>query len=166
MSVGAGRTWRRIAPWLALALALSVADQGLKLLASGTLDYGVPNPVLPGFNLTLLHNTGAAFSLLDGASGWQRWFFTGIAVVVGAGIVVWLATLAPGQRWAPLALALILGGAAGNLVDRLRLGYVVDFIQVYYAEWYWPAFNLADAAICVGAAMLILRGPRPHEADT
>lgn len=156
---------RRLVPWLAFALVLCAADQALKLLATAELHYAVPVPVLPGFNLTLLHNTGAAFSLLDGASGWQRWFFTGIALVVGAGVVIWLATLAPGQRWAPLALALILGGAAGNVVDRVRLGYVVDFIQLYYESWYWPAFNLADAAICVGAVMLVLRGPRPPRVD-
>jgi signal peptidase II len=132
------------------------------------LTYGVPYPVVPGFNLTLLYNTGAAFSLLDEASGWQRWLFTGITVIVGIGIVIWLATLDAGQRWAPLALALILGGALGNLIDRVYLGYVVDFIQIYYDRWSWPAFNLADSAICVGAVMLIIRGPRHSQqrADT
>lgn len=156
--------WQRMRPWLAFAVALCVADQALKLIATATLTYGIPLPVVPGLNLTLLHNTGAAFSLLDDASGWQRWFFAAIAVVVGGAVVWWLGSLAPGQRWAPLALALILGGAAGNLFDRIWLGYVVDFIQVYYDRWYWPAFNLADSAITVGAVMLIVRGPRAGDA--
>ena len=152
--------WRSLRLWLALALALCVLDQLMKYFAGAYLTYGVPHPVVPGFNLTLLYNTGAAFSLLDNASGWQRWFFTGITVVIGVGIVIWLATIDSDQRWAPLALALILGGALGNLIDRVFLGYVVDFIQIYYDRWSWPAFNLADSAICVGAVMLIARGPR------
>lgn len=158
----------RLLPWLALACLVCVVDQFTKQLATAALEYAVPRPVLPGFNLTLLHNTGAAFSLFHDQAGWQRWFFATIAIVVGAVVVWWLARLAPGQRWAPLALALVLGGACGNLVDRLLLGYVVDFIQVYYRDWYWPAFNVADSAISVGAVMLVLRGPRTeleqHEA--
>lgn len=151
---------RNLTLWLAVALGIAVLDQLTKHLASSHLDYAVPRPLLPGLNLTLLHNTGAAFSLFHDQSGWQRWFFAAVAVVIGTAIVYWLATLEAGQRWAPLALALILGGAVGNLVDRLYLGYVVDFIDVYYGRWSWPAFNLADSAICVGAAMLIIRGPR------
>jgi signal peptidase II len=147
-------------PWLGVAIVVAVLDQLTKGLASHHLDYGVPHAVLPGFNLTLLHNTGAAFSLFHDQAGWQRWFFIAIAVIVGGGVAWWLARLEPGQRWAPLALALVLGGACGNLVDRVLLGYVVDFIQVYYQRWSWPAFNIADSAISVGAVMLILRGPR------
>lgn len=151
---------RHLRFWLGLALVVCLLDQGIKTLAVASLSYGVPVPMLPGFNLTLLHNTGAAFSLLDDASGWQRWFLSGVAVVVGIGVAFWLSTIDAGQRWAPLALALILGGAFGNLIDRLFLGYVVDFIEVYYDRWSWPAFNVADAAISVGAVMLIIRGPR------
>ncbi|MGR8919501.1 MAG: signal peptidase II [Gammaproteobacteria bacterium] len=153
------------AAWLSLAVVVAVLDQATKLGASNLLEYGRPLPVLPGFNLTLLHNTGAAFSLFHDQPGWQRWLFSAIALVVGAVVVFWMSRLDGRERWAPLALALILGGAAGNLVDRLRLGYVVDFIQVYYAQWSWPAFNVADSAIVVGAVMLILRGPRAAPAD-
>lgn len=151
---------RPIATWLGFALLICLADQITKGLASSALVYGVPEAVLPGFNLTLLHNTGAAFSLLSQESGWQRWFFTGIAVVVGIVVIAWLASLERAERWAACALALILGGAVGNLIDRIHLGYVVDFIQIYYQRWSWPAFNLADSAITVGAFMLIVRGPR------
>jgi signal peptidase II len=154
----------RLRWWLGAALGICLLDQLVKHLAGVYLSYGVPVPVMPGFNLTLLHNTGAAFSLLDDAAGWQRWLFSGIAVVVGAGVTFWLWTMDAGQRWAPLALTLILGGALGNLIDRLYLGYVVDFIEVYYGRWSWPAFNVADSAISVGAVMLIIRGPR-HEAS-
>ena len=150
---------RHLRFWLGLALGICLLDQGVKTLAGAYLTYGIPVPMLPGFNLTLLHNTGAAFSLLDDASGWQRWFFSGVAIVVGIGVAFWLSTMDASQRWAPLALALILGGAFGNLIDRLVLGYVVDFIDVYYDRWSWPAFNVADAAISVGAVMLIIRGP-------
>lgn len=142
--------------WLALAAAVGALDQVSKLAATAWLTYNVPLPVVPGFNLTLLHNTGAAFSLLNQAGGWQRWFFTGIAVVVVVAVVWWLARLDRAHRWDAWAFSLILGGAVGNLVDRLRLGYVVDFIQVYYRDWYWPAFNIADSAIFVGAGMLII----------
>ncbi len=151
--------WRHLRLWFALAVTLCVLDQLMKYFAGAHLTYGVPHPVMPGFNLTLLYNTGAAFSLFDDASGWQRWFFTGITVVIGVGIVFWLTTIGADERWAPAALALILGGALGNLIDRIYLGYVVDFIQIYYDRWSWPAFNLADSAICVGAVMLIVRGP-------
>ena len=150
---------RHVRLWLVLALALCLLDQLTKWLASVHLEYAVPVAVVPGFNLTLLHNTGAAFSLFNDADGWQRWLFSGIAVVVGVVVVVWLSLLRETERWAPCALALILGGAVGNLIDRLHHGYVIDFIQIYYERWSWPAFNLADSAITVGALMLILRGP-------
>ena len=145
--------------WLALALAICVLDQMTKLAAASYLSYGVPLSVMPGFNLTLVHNTGAAFSLLNQAAGWQRWLFSAIALVVAVGVIAWLSRMGPAQRWGPCALAFILGGAIGNLIDRLQLGYVVDFIEVYYHEWSWPAFNVADSAITIGALMLILRGP-------
>ncbi len=153
--------------WLGLALCVCILDQITKFWASSVLVYAVPEPVFAGFNLTLLHNTGAAFSFLNDQSGWQRWFFAAIALIVATVVVFWLAALERGQRWAPIALALVLGGAIGNLIDRLYFGYVIDFIQVYYQQWYWPAFNVADSAITVGAVMLIIRGPgtRPAPAD-
>ncbi len=141
--------------WLALALLVVVLDQLTKSLAVKLLTYAEPLAVFPSFNLTLLYNRGAAFSFLSDASGWQRWFF----VVVSAGATVfltlWLRRLKQDQLLLSIALALVLGGAVGNLIDRLWLGYVVDFIQVYYRQYYWPAFNLADSAISVGAVLLI-----------
>ncbi len=142
--------------WLLLSLLVVALDLFSKSLASEHLLYHQPLPVFPGFNLTLMHNEGAAFSFLSDAGGWQRWFFTAIAAVVSVVIVGWLLRLKAGQRGLAVALALILGGALGNLWDRLTLGYVVDFIQVYYQQWFWPAFNIADSAIFVGAALLII----------
>jgi signal peptidase II len=142
--------------WLWLSAVVIVLDLATKALASSQLVLHEPVPVFPGFNITLMHNTGAAFSLLSEASGWQRWFFTLIAIVVSVGIIIWLRRLGREQRWLAVALALILGGALGNLYDRLTLGYVVDFIQVYYDKWSWPAFNIADSAISVGAVILVL----------
>ena len=147
------------------AFTLCLLDQLVKFLAVSYLTYGVAYPVIPGFNLTLLHNTGAAFSLLDDQSGWQRWFFSCITISVSVGIVFWIASISASERWALSALSLILGGALGNLTDRISLGYVVDFIQIYYGQWFWPAFNVADAAICVGAVMLLIRGPLPRQAQ-
>jgi signal peptidase II len=121
-----------------------------------TLQYGVPVVILPVFNFTLQHNTGAAFSFLHDAGGWQRWLFSAIAIVVGIGIAVWMARLKRGQTLLMASLALILGGALGNVVDRLRFGYVVDFISVHYADYYFPAFNVADSAISIGAGLLLL----------
>jgi len=156
---------RHIRFWLLAACALCFLDQLVKYFAVSYLTYGVAYPVMPGFNLTLLHNTGAAFSLLDDQSGWQRWFLSCITIAVSIGIVFWIAFIDSSERWVLLALSLILGGALGNLTDRVSLGHVVDFIQIYYDRWFWPAFNVADAAICVGAVMLILRGPRSRQAQ-
>ena len=142
--------------WLLLSAIVVALDLWTKALASEYLAMYQPLPVFAGFNLTLMHNEGAAFSFLSTAGGWQRWFLSVIAAVVSVVIVVWLVRLKPRQHWLALALALILGGALGNLWDRLTLGYVVDFIQVYYREWYWPAFNIADSAIFVGAVILVL----------
>ena len=103
-----------------------------------------------------MHNHGAAFSFLSDAGGWQRYFFSGLAAAVSIGLVIWLARLSPEKRWEPIALALVLGGAVGNLYDRVTLGYVVDFIVVHYQGYYWPAFNLADSAISAGAIMLLI----------
>lgn len=143
-------------PWLGLALLIIGLDQASKLVALGALELHRPLAVLPGFNLMLTYNTGAAFSFLSEAGGWQRWLFTGFAVIVSGILLVWLYRLPRQARWLACALALILGGAIGNLWDRLQYGHVVDFIQVYYDKWYWPAFNLADSAITIGAIMLII----------
>lgn len=142
--------------WYGLALALVLLDQYTKGLASTHLEYGRPQEVFSWFSLTLAHNTGAAFSFLDGAGGWQRYFFTTVATVVSGVLVVWLFVMRRGQRLLALALALILSGAVGNLWDRVTLGYVVDFISVHYEQYYFPAFNVADSAITVGAACMIL----------
>ncbi len=144
--------------WLMLAAVVVVLDQLTKFGASAMLNYAEPVAIFPGLNFTLAHNTGAAFSLLSEASGWQRWFFAAIALVVSVVITAWLRQIGDGELWLPLALSLILGGAIGNFIDRLNFGYVVDFIQVYYKTWYWPAFNIADSAICVGAVVLVLSG--------
>ena len=113
-------------------------------------------PVLPSLNLTLVHNTGAAFSILRDAGGWQRWLFTGVAILVSIVVVQWIRQTPPERRLLLVGLALVLAGALGNLYDRVALGYVVDFIDVYYRQFSWPAFNIADSAICVGAGALIL----------
>lgn len=142
--------------WYLLALVVIVLDQYTKGLATAALDYGRPQPVFSWFNLTLQHNTGAAFSFLSDAGGWQRYFFSVVAVVISIALAVWLLTLSSGQWLLALSLGLILGGALGNLWDRLAHGYVVDFISVHYGGWYFPAFNIADSAISVGAACLLL----------
>lgn len=143
-------------PWLALALILVIADQFTKVLILGYYKLGDSTYVTSFFNVVRAHNTGAAFSFLAGASGWQRWLFTGIAVAA-VGFILWLLRSHAGQRLFCFSLACILGGAVGNLVDRLMHGYVVDFLQFHWRNaWYFPAFNVADAAITVGAIGLVL----------
>ncbi len=114
--------------------------------------------IWPVFNLTLVYNTGAAFSFLSDAGGWQRWFFVVVAVVISLVMVVWLRRLRPNERLTGYGLALVIGGAVGNLIDRLWLGKVVDFLQWHWHEWYWPAFNVADSAITLGVALLLIEG--------
>ena len=140
-----------------VAALVIAADQASKLAVTRCLDYAEPVPLLPSLNFTLMHNTGAAFSMLAHAAGWQRWLFGGLAVLASLFIVMTLNRIEPAQRWLRTALALILGGALGNLVDRIRFGYVVDFIDFYYGDWHFAAFNVADSAITVGAAMLIVQ---------
>lgn len=140
--------------WLASILVL--VDQVTKIAAVKWLTYQQALPVLPGFNLTLMHNPGAAFSFLADAGGWQRWFFATLAVVVSVWLVFLIRASAPSARLYRLGLTLILGGAVGNLIDRLRLGYVIDFVELYYRSWSWPAFNVADSAITVGAGFFLL----------
>ena len=141
--------------WLWLSAVVVVADLVTKYYASTLLDYAVPVAVMPCFNLTLLHNTGAAFSFLATESGWQRWFFAGLAAVVSIALIRWLATLRD-DPWLGVALALILGGALGNLYDRITLGYVVDFLHFYWNDNHFPAFNIADTAISIGAGLMII----------
>ncbi len=150
-------------PWLWLSLAVLLLDWATKQAALFWLEPYQPVAVAPMFNLMLAFNPGAAFSFLADAGGWQRWFFTGLALVVAVAITVWLARLPRGERWTAAALALILGGALGNAWDRIRHGHVVDFIDLYYGQWHWPAFNIADSAITVGAAIIVvlaLRGEK------
>ncbi|MDG4595786.1 MAG: signal peptidase II [Candidatus Contendobacter sp.] len=142
--------------WLWLSVLVIALDQATKFLAETFLVMHQPVPVLPSFNLMLTYNTGAAFSFLAGAGGWQRWFFLGLGAVVSVGLIVWLGRLQAGEQRLAAALALILGGAVGNLIDRAWLGQVIDFIQLYYNHWYFPAFNVADSAITIGATLLVL----------
>jgi lipoprotein signal peptidase len=142
-------------PWLGLALVVFIADQITKALILGYYRLGDTTHVTSFFNVVRAHNTGAAFSFLAGASGWQRWFFTAVGIAAAC-FIVWLLRSHAGQRLFSFALACILGGAIGNVVDRLMHGYVVDFVQVHWHGWYFPAFNVADSAITVGAACLIL----------
>ncbi|MCE8021979.1 lipoprotein signal peptidase [Halomonas sp. MCCC 1A11036] len=141
--------------WLWLAAAVVLLDLGTKALMSSVLNYGQPVEVLPFFNLTLLHNTGAAFSFLAGHPGWQRWFFAIIAVGATVGLTIWMSRLKVDEKLLGASLALIIGGALGNLYDRLVHGYVVDFLSFHAAGWYYPAFNVADIGITLGAIGLI-----------
>jgi len=142
--------------WLWLSLACVLADQASKVIALDGLTLYQPVALAPFFNLTLVYNQGAAFSFLSDAGGWQRWFFTALAVLLSLGMTIWLARLARDQRWIAAALALVIGGAVGNLIDRLRFGYVVDFLDFHWAGWHWPAFNIADSCISVGVAILLV----------
>ncbi|MDQ2972175.1 MAG: signal peptidase II [Pseudomonadota bacterium] len=145
--------------WLLLSALVIMLDQLTKIIALSQLQPLLAHPVIPGFlNWTLAFNSGAAFSFLAGADGWQRWLFTALAIGVSVILAYWLRRT-PRADWRNAApLALIIGGALGNLIDRVRAGQVTDFIQVYYRDWSWPAFNIADSAICVGAVMLIVFG--------
>lgn len=143
-------------PWLALALLLLIADQATKLLILANYRLGDSTYVTSFFNIVRAHNTGAAFSFLAAASGWQRWLFTGIGVAATL-FILYLLRTHPGQKLFCFSLACILGGAVGNVIDRVLYGYVVDFLQVHWENrWYFPAFNVADAAITAGAVGLIL----------
>lgn len=144
--------------WLWLSAAVVALDQLTKWLAAALLVPNKPLVLLPVFNLTLRYNTGAAFSFLAQGSGWQRWLFVVLAVVVSVFIVLWLRRLAAHAIWEAVSLALILAGAVGNVVDRLWHGYVIDFLEFHYAAYYWPAFNVADSAISIGVAMLLIDG--------
>ena len=145
----------RLWAWLGLALVVALLDQFTKVLVLAAFQLGDSTPITSFFNLVRAHNHGAAFSFLAGAGGWQRWFFTGIAVVASV-FMVWMLRSHASQKLFSLAISLILGGAIGNVVDRMLHGYVVDFVDFYWGGWHFPAFNLADSAISLGAALLIL----------
>lgn len=151
--------------WIWLAVVVVILDQLTKYIASTSLHMFQIIDVMPMFSWTLRHNTGAAFSFLADAGGWQRWLFAVIAVVVSFVIVLWIRRLEQHEKWQAIALALILGGAIGNVVDRIWLGYVVDFILVYYKQWDFPAFNIADSAISIGVVMIIIDSLREYRAE-
>lgn len=159
--------------WLVICALVILVDQGTKIYAESMLAYGDPVSVFTGFNFTLLHNKGAAFSFLSNAGGWQRWFFTALSSIVSIMLFIWLKKTETHKIALSLGLTLILAGALGNLIDRVAYGYVIDFIQVYYFDqgciWgfspsyflgqyvcNWPAFNIADSSIFIGAACLII----------
>jgi len=139
-----------------IALLIVVLDQLTKILVDRSLALGDTIPVTPFFNITKAYNYGAAFSFLNDPGGWQRWFFTAVSFVVSIVLIVWLYRMAHRERWLILAISMILGGAVGNLIDRVMYGYVVDFVQVYWNTAYFPAFNVADAAISCGTALLLV----------
>ena len=142
-------------PWLGIAVAVVLLDQLTKTLVVRSFQLNDLRTITPFFDLVRAHNTGAAFSFLAGASGWQRWFFIGLGAVAAV-FIVWLLARHGSQRLFCWALALILGGAVGNVIDRIWHGHVVDFIQVHWKQHYFPSFNVADSAISVGAGLLIL----------
>ncbi|RLA36241.1 MAG: signal peptidase II [Gammaproteobacteria bacterium] len=142
----------------ALVLLVLALDQATKLWAASALDYGMPVALLPFFNLTLVHNPGAAFSFLADAGGWQRLFFIGLSTVVSLVLAAWIWRLPRTARLLGIALVLVLSGALGNLVDRVAYGYVIDFIDLHAGGWHWPAFNIADSAITCGVILLLADG--------
>lgn len=145
--------------WLLLSLFVLIADQITKYIVLGNIQLHEAIEVIPGFlNWARAHNEGAAFSFLADAGGWQRWFFTALAVVVSGVLVTWLARTSRADWRTALPLSLVIGGAIGNVIDRIRFGHVVDFIDVYYGTMHFPAFNIADSAISVGAVLLIIFG--------
>ncbi|QXO17896.1 MULTISPECIES: signal peptidase II [Vibrio] len=151
--------------WLWLALLVFVADIGIKLVVMNSMGFGWENriEVLPFFNLLYVHNYGAAFSFLSDQAGWQRWLFTAIAFVVVGMLAFWMRRLPASDKWNNVAYALIIGGAVGNVFDRVVHGFVVDYLDFFWGTYHWPAFNLADSAICIGAVMIIADGFRPKK---
>lgn len=151
--------------WLWLALLIFVADIGIKLIVMGNMEYGWENriEVLPFFNLLYVHNYGAAFSFLSDQAGWQRWLFTAIAFVIAVMLACWMKKQPAQEKWNNIAYALIIGGAVGNVFDRIVHGFVVDYLDLFWGNYHWPAFNLADSAICIGAVMIVLDSVRKKE---
>jgi len=144
--------------WLLMSVLIIVLDLWTKGLATDSLTLYRPVELTSWLNMTLAHNYGAAFSFLSDAGGWQRWLFTGLASVVTLVLIIWLFRLPAREKLTAAALGLIIGGAVGNLIDRIMHGYVVDFIDVYYRGWHWPAFNVADSAITCGVILLLVDG--------
>lgn len=142
-------------PWLAIAVIVILLDQITKVIIVGTMQLGDGHLVTSFFNIVRVHNTGAAFSFLAKAAGWQRWFFIGLGLAAAV-LIIWMLKRHSGQRMFSWALALVLGGAVGNVIDRVVHGYVVDFLDFHWSGYHFPAFNVADSAITVGAALLIL----------
>ena len=141
--------------WLGLALVVVLLDQFSKTWVIGAFALNHSQPVTSFFNLVRVHNSGAAFSFLAGASGWQRWFFV-VLGTLASGFIIWMLKKHPTQTLFCFAVSMVMGGALGNVIDRLMHGHVVDFIQLHYGGWYFPAFNLADSAITLGAICLVL----------
>ena len=152
--------------WLWVSVVVLILDQCTKLLADAMLSMHQSVMLLPFLALRKAYNYGAAFSFLGDASGWQRWFFIALALVVIAILVTWLRRLPADNTGARMALVLILGGAAGNVIDRLVYGYVIDFIDVFYGSWHWPTFNIADSAISVGVFLLLVDSFREHRQES
>lgn len=143
-------------PWFLLSIVVLLADQLSKYWAVTHLIPYQPMAVIPMFNFTLAYNSGAAFSFLSGTGGWHRWFFTGFSVLMSLLLIIWLVRLPAKDKLQSCAVSLLLGGAIGNLYDRAALGYVTDFIDIYYQNHHWPVFNIADSAICLGAFLLLV----------
>jgi signal peptidase II len=142
--------------WLGLSFLAVLLDQLSKLLIADNMQLYQSINIMPYVNLTYVHNTGAAFSFLSEAGGWQRWFFAALAIVIGSVIAVWLSRLKAHETLMAVSLSLVLGGAIGNLIDRLAYGYVIDFLDIYVQSWHWPAFNVADSAITLGVVLMLL----------
>jgi len=142
--------------YLTISAIIIGLDQATKWLMVSWLALYETVAIMPYFNLTMAHNHGAAFSFLAQAGGWQRWFFIVLALVISTVLVVWLAKLKPEAKLEAISLSLILGGAIGNVIDRIYYGYVIDFLDIYIGSSHWPAFNVADSAICIGAVLLII----------
>lgn len=142
--------------WLWITVLVILVDQMSKQAVVSAFDLFESKPLLSWLNLTYVHNYGAAFSFLSDQSGWQRWFLTGVAAVISVGLLIWMTRLKRHETLLAISFALILGGAIGNLWDRLVYGYVIDFVHVYHGDWHFPAFNGADSAICLGAFLMIL----------
>lgn len=156
-----GKMPRASLHWFWVSVAVIAADQASKLFFLGYVPEFTRITVVPGFfDWTLTYNEGVAFSLFGEGGNVQRYTLSAFALIVSAGFAWWLTRLPAGDRWSALSLALVIGGALGNVIDRLRLGHVVDFILLYWREWHWPAFNIADSCIVVGAAILVLAGLR------
>ncbi len=154
--------------WLWLSVIAVALDQATKLLLVDSMQLYESIALVPGFNLVHVRNTGAAFSFLSEAGGWQRWFFAGLAIIISIVLTVWLARLKSNEVLLAVALSLVLGGAIGNLIDRVAYGYVIDFLDFYYNSWHWPAFNVADSAITLGVVLMLLESfgvgrPKPIE---